>query len=352
MLCCNVCLWHHCFLCRFAANFISLNKRLKIFINYFLGPVLLICLCFSIYHGIMSQPDKENSWQKVKESLYGDQLWKVVMVVFLMLFNWGIEAVKWQVLVRHIQSMSFLTAFKAVFAGVSFAMNTPNRVGEYVGRILYIEEGNRLRAVMLTFVGSFSQFVITILFGGIGLIFLYYFLSNENIPNADLLLIWIGASIYSTLIAGIGLTLSYFRIRWFVKLLEKIPVVAKYAYFIQKLEELEARELLKVLLLSLMRYSIFIVQYLLLLQVFEVNIDWLHAVSLTCVMFLALAVVPTIALAELGLRGQVSISLFTLFNANKLGIVLTASGIWLINLVIPALAGSLFILGKKIFRKK
>jgi hypothetical protein len=69
-------------------------------------------------------------------------------------------------------------------------------------------------------------------------------------------------------------------------------------------------------------------------------------------MFLALAVVPTIALAELGVRGKISIFLFGAFSTNTLGIVFTASAIWLINLVLPALAGSLFVLGIKFFRNK
>jgi hypothetical protein len=78
---------------------------------------------------------------------------------------------------------------------------------------------------------------------------------------------------------------------------------------------------------------------------------WLSA-GLTCIMFLAMAVVPTIALAELGLRGKLAVLLFGVASTNTLGIVLAASGIWLINLVVPALAGSLFILGIKLFRNK
>jgi hypothetical protein len=148
------------------------------------------------------------------------------------------------------------------------------------------------------------------------------------------------------------LILFYFRLSWTIKLIEKIPVVSKYAFFIQKLEEFEWKELLKVLALSLLRYSVFIVQYVLLLQVFNVSIGVWQSCWLTMVMFLALAVVPTIALAELGLRGQLSIQLFGLFSNNTLGIVFTATGIWLINLVVPALAGSLFILGIKMFRSK
>ena len=64
-----------------------------------------------------------------------------------------------------------------------------------------------------------------------------------------------------------------------------------------------------------------------------------------------MAIVPTVALAELGVRGQVSIALFGLFSTNTIGIIAAVSGIWLINLIIPALAGSLLILGIKIFRK-
>jgi hypothetical protein len=59
---------------------------------------------------------------------------------------------------------------------------------------------------------------------------------------------------------------------------------------------------------------------------------------------------PTIALLELGLRWEYSIMLFGLFSGNILGIYAAATGIWLINLVLPAMAGSLFILGIRIIK--
>jgi hypothetical protein len=73
---------------------------------------------------------------------------------------------------------------------------------------------------------------------------------------------------------------------------------------------------------------------------------------LVCVMLLVLAIVPTIALAELGFRGKLSLSLFGLYSTNTLGIVATAAGIWIINLMIPAVAGAIFILGVRLFRNK
>jgi uncharacterized membrane protein YbhN (UPF0104 family) len=329
-----------------------LNKKLKIFINYFLGPVLFIWLTFSLYQHISEQPNLEQAWSEIKTSLYGSQWWKILLVLVLMALNWGMEALKWKVLVQHIQPISFFTAYKAVLAGQSFAMNTPNRIGEYLGRVIYIGEGNRLRAIVITFIGSISQLIVTIVLGCVSLVFLQHLLSDATSHQSLVSLIWIRATIGALLAVSAILLVVYFKISAIINLLEKIPFVARFSYFLQKLEEFKWRELLDVLSLSLLRFSIFIVQYYLLLQVFNVNIDFWLSAGLTCIMFLAMAVVPTIALAELGLRGKLAVLLFGVASTNTLGIVLTASGIWLINLVVPALAGSLFILGVKLFRNK
>jgi hypothetical protein len=63
-------------------------------------------------------------------------------------------------------------------------------------------------------------------------------------------------------------------------------------------------------------------------------------------------VVPTIALVELGLRGHLSLQLMGLFSANSLGIVLTSATAWVINLILPALAGSIVILNFNVFKRK
>jgi hypothetical protein len=268
--------------------------------------------------------------------------------------NWGVEALKWKVLINHIQRVSFFTSFKAILSGlsISLAMNTPNGAGEYIGRVLYVSQGNRIRAIALTFIGSISQLTITLWFGCIGM----FILHETFIPTAQhsfpFSIIWVDTIMYSSLSLAVAFTVLYFKISWLTRLIERIPFVRKYSFFIQKLEEFHWRELLKVLLLSLMRYAIFVVQYLLLLQLFKVDIEMVTSIWLVTVMFLALAIVPTIALAELGVRGKLSIYIFGLFSANTLGIVFTATTIWLINLVVPALAGSLFILGIKFFRNK
>ena len=101
--------------------------------------------------------------------------WKFWLVIFLMFVNWGIEAIKWQLLIKHIQQFSFFRSFKSVLSGCSVTMLTPNRVGEYGGRILYVKEDNRIKAISLTIVGSISQLLVTMIMGCFGLFFFKIF---------------------------------------------------------------------------------------------------------------------------------------------------------------------------------
>ena len=333
-------------------NLWFLNRKLKIFLNYFVGPVLFVWLSYSIYRQIQQQEDVHQSWQLIRGAFSGVQLGKLIFVMGLMFINWGIEARKWQLLVSSIQAVSFGRAYRAVFSGQALAFNTINRVGESAGRAIFLNEGNRLRGVVLSVVGSMSQIIVTFVLGLLGLLYLRMKISTVIHPVEGISAFWINGLIYAV-IPGIALfILLYFRISGFIRILEKIPLIARHKFFIQKLENFHWKELTKILFLSFCRYVVFVVQYVLLLQVFEVKVSWIEAASMVSVMFLVLAIVPTIALAELGFRGKLSVGLFGLLSTNTVGIIATAAGIWIINLIIPAIAGSLFILGIRLFRNK
>src|SRR5438128_373977 len=89
-----------------------LNKRVKIFLNYFIGPVLFIWVSISLYRAVQQQKDLHQSWEMIKASVTGPNQFKLFAVLLLMLVNWGIEARKWQVLVRSIEKISLFKAFK------------------------------------------------------------------------------------------------------------------------------------------------------------------------------------------------------------------------------------------------
>jgi hypothetical protein len=325
-----------------------LNKNIKIFVNYFLGPLLFIWVSYSIYNQVQHQSDLEKSWQHIRESFGGPMILNFIAVFILMIVNWGIEAFKWKLSVQKIQRLTFFTSFKAILSGTSFSVSTPNRVGEYLGRILYMSEGNRLKAISLTIAGSMSQLIITLFMGLLGFVML-----QERITTGQLLsAIWIQVMIYGISFVLLILTVFYFRLSWIIKWIDRLPGIKKYAWLIKGLEDFNATLLMQLLSLSALRFFVFTIQYYLLFRLFSVDVSWSQSLWAVSVSFLVMAVIPTIALfTDLSLRGKVSLKLLGLFSGNNLGISLTAVSIWFINLIIPALTGSLLILSiKKIFK--
>lgn len=297
----------------------------------------------------MQQADLELRWQQVKQSW---QSWKFLTVIILILVNWGIEAKKWQLLVQHVQPFSLFKAFKSVLAGCSITMLTPNRIGEYGGRILFLKEENRIKAISLNIASSISQLLITMVMGCAGLIYLRFFSHNNSNVLSVLPDFWGNVLIYFSITATVLLFLLYIRLAWLVRLIEKVPAFTKAVKHVTVLDEFSARELLKLLLLSLLRYLVFVLQYILLLQVMQVNIEWGLSFWLITVFYLVMAVAPTIGFLELPVRAKASMELMKLYSTNTLGIETAALSIWLINLVLPALIGSLLILSIKIVKEK
>jgi Lysylphosphatidylglycerol synthase TM region len=327
----------------------KLNRNIKIFINYFFGPLLFVWLAYSIYHEVKHQPNLEKSWQHIRASLDSPMIGNLAIVILLMIVNWGIEAFKWKLSIQKIQKVKYSTAFKAILSGVSFSVSTPNRVGEYLGRVLYMEEGNRIKAISLTIVGSMSQLIITLFMGAIGFIVLLPRIEAGQIIS----FIWIKVIIYGVIGVLAIMALFYFRLSWLVKWVDRLPGSHKYAHWIKALEDVDTTLLLQLLLLSTLRFGVFAAQYFLLFRLFEVDILWWQGFWAVSVSFLVLAVIPTFAIAELAQRGYIAKTIVGLYSTNIAGILFTTAGIWFINLVMPAIAGSLLILGiRKIFNNK
>lgn len=61
---------------------------------------------------------------------------------------------------------------------------------------------------------------------------------------------------------------------------------------------------------------------------------------------------PSIGFTELPLRAAASVQILQLFSDNIAGMQAASLGIWLINLVTPAIIGSLLIFGLKIMKDK
>lgn len=268
-----------------------------------------------------------------------------------MFVNWGIEAWKWQIQLAPLEKISFIKAFKSVLAGCSITMLTPNRMGEFGGRILYVQEENRLRAITLTILGSISQFLVTILMGTVGLIMMRYF-SGKNSEVFKAIPGFLSNTVLLTaVLLSVFTLLFYFRIGWLVHLMERVKFLSKPLKYVRLLEQFDGKQLLRILVLSFLRYMVFILQYMLLIRVMGVSVGFELSFWLLTIFYLVMAMAPTIGFAELPVRATASVELFKLFSPNVVGIQAAALGIWLINLVLPAVIGSILILGVKIAKE-
>jgi uncharacterized membrane protein YbhN (UPF0104 family) len=327
----------------------TLNKNIKIFLNYVLGPLLFAWLSYSVFKQIKNQPDLEDSWLNIKASFTDTRVLNFILVFVLMFVNWSLEALKWKISVQGVQPVSFFRSLKAIFSGVSFSVTTPNRTGEYLGRVLYMDDGNRLRVISLTILGSISQLLVTIFFGLLGLLILRPDIDNVSLSGW---MEWIkDLGIIGASLVFIFLTVFYFRIGWLVKWIDKIPAIKKYIWLINELEKTDTTLLLRLLSISLLRYLVFATQYFLLFRFFGVEVNWWQGFWATAIVFFVMAITPTIELFEVVKKMYITKEIFAIFTVNTLAIGFVTTTIWCINLVIPAAIGSLLILGIKFFKK-
>ena len=326
-----------------------LNKNIKIFLNYVLGPLLFAWLSYSVFKQIKNQPNLEGSWLNIKASFTDIRVLNFILVFVLMFVNWSLEALKWKISVQGVQPVSFFRSLKAIFSGVSFSVTTPNRTGEYLGRVLYMDDGNRLRVISLTILGSISQLLVTIFFGMLGLLILRHDIDKMSLSGW---MEWLkDLGIIGAFFAFIVLTVFYFRIGWLVKWIDKIPAIKKYIWLINELEKTDTTLLMRLLSISILRYFVFATQYFLLFRFFGVEVNWWQGFWATAIVFFVMAITPTIELFEVVKKMYVTKEIFAIFTVNTLAIGFVTTTIWCINLVIPAAIGSLLILGIKFFKK-
>lgn len=223
-------------------------------------------------------------------------------------------------------------------------------MGEFIGRVFYVGEGERLRAASLTIIGSISQMMVTLMAGTIGLIVLRkHLLAAQEI--ASLSFLWVNGLLFGSIFILACITLFYFELSWLVRVAERVKALQKFTHIISLLKEVHGMELVRILFLSMIRFAVFTTQYLLLFSLFGVEIPWWKGCCAVSVLFLILAAIPLPGIAELGVRAKASVSIFGLFSTNLFGIAACTGAMWLINIILPAVLGSLLILNVKLFNK-
>lgn len=289
-----------------------------------------------VYYRFLRNKDIYFIMQQLKQSLSdANNMMLLALCGALMFVNWGTEARKWHLLIKPIYDIPFKRAVSAVFTGVSISIFTPNRLGSFVGRILYLPNKDKVLGTVATFYGNLAQLCITALFGTLGLLLGIVYFPND--------ISWIVA--YGLLPATLVTTISlgfYFKPKWIARLSSKIPYLKKYEGKIVAFTNIPIKLKWQVLDLSFRRYLIFTLQLLGLLIIFEPEIELGTALSLTLLLWLVITFIPTPFLGKLGVRETVALALFATI-ADDLSIVAASFLLWVINIAFPAIIGGVLL---------
>ncbi len=309
-------------------------KNRKIGFVFLKAAIALISVLF-IFRKVNSRSDFDSLMETISVSANNqDKVLVFIAVMILMVVNWLLESAKWKLLLKYISPASWLRCFRSVMSGVTVSILTPNRIGEFAGRVMHLDRGVRVKAAIASVIGSMNQLLITVIAGGIGLISsLDLIITEKHFHNLVTILIFtiISFAIY-----------IYFRIPGLTRLANKFSLLRKLLLYTSVFEKYTSFTLVKLSALSAIRYLVFSFQFILMLHWFDVNISWIDCMKGISIMYLVLAIVPSIALSELTIRGSVALYFFSNYSGNSSGILAATSIIWLINLAIPALAGALF----------
>jgi hypothetical protein len=284
--------------------------------------------------------------------------WYLLTVMLLMPLNWILEAVKWRFLISSIENTSLFRAIRAVLTGITISMFTPNRTGEYFGRVFLLRKANPVDGILITIVGSMAQLLITVAAGSVALPFFLRTCSPSFVIQHHFLFLAMISLILFINFISFGLFFNISLIRPARQRFRR-GMPARVRHYFRVFSFYHRRELILILLLSAARYLIFSTQFFLLLKVFGLPLSYITGLMLIALIYLVMTLVPTIALTELGIRSSAAIYFISLWlektnpGADQVntGVFAASLLLWVINLAIPALTGSAFIFHLRFFRK-
>lgn len=261
----------------------------------------------------------------------------VIPNVYLQFFKWKITANV--VLAENSSTKIWLSLFYGMSAGVF----TPARVGEYFGRAIVFRDKSLISVTLATILDKVFLLLIITFFGSLSsILFIHYYYNIEYYLTVGLFIV-IFALFYF-------IFLMIFNDKFWNNLLfEKLKSSQKLQWLFNKIEvfrKLDKKFATKMLVVSFLFYSCFLVQYAILVMAFSNHTNLLFYVWAANLVMFAKTIIPPVSLGELGIREGASIFFITAlgesasvgFNASIL--------LFFINVLIPSLIGLILLLKK------
>ncbi|MEI6408656.1 MAG: lysylphosphatidylglycerol synthase transmembrane domain-containing protein [Bacteroidota bacterium] len=263
-----------------------------------------------------------------------DLLWLFATLILLP-FNWFMEAYKWRYFMQRYEPVSLKRAYAAVMVGVTFSLITPNRIGEFGGRLLFVQRVHQWKSISSNAVGGAAQYLVLLTGGLIGAGWLV-----NRLWTPQFWWPWLEACV----VISLGLFYYFYfnpgRVLPILKKLTQVKWFASAASGLQLVEQLKTRDLWIILSWSAIRYLIYTTQYYFMLRFFGIKTDIWAAFSGISFIFMIQTILPVPAFAGLLLRGNLAVFVWSYFKAPEISSLASTFLLWIINLILPALVGT------------
>ena len=307
----------------------SLSHKAKQYLLVALKVLILVGTFYYIYYklNITAVPVRETVYNAFNLSI-GSLFYYAFFLLILVFANWLFEILKWKSLISSFKSISFKRAAKESLASLTVSLATPNRVGEYGAKALFYPSKNRKKILLLNFIGNGFQMLTTTVFGIVGLGYLVLFFDVDiSINNTIILLL---TTIF------FGLLMYLFRKKDII--IKGFTIANIYSFY----KNISSTIKIKILLFSVIRYLVFSFMFFKLLRIFNVQIELIDGFAAIFSMYLISSFLPSIFILDVAVKGGVAVFLFSLIDVPEIPVLCTVLIMWLLNMALPALLGSVF----------
>ena len=245
----------------------------------------------------------------------------IVFILLLSFLNRFFEILKWQNLVSYIHKITVFDATKQVLGALTAGLFTPNGIGEYAGKALFFEKFQAKNIVFLNLICNGIQLILSVIFGIFGLLYLGY----------SKWVVFLLAVLLGFLVLGFGLKKIKIKGYSITDLIFKINEIPKSIH--QKNNYL-----------AVCRYLIFSHQYYFLFMAFDVQLPYFTLMATISTVYFLASSLPTFQFLDFAVKGSVAVYFFGLFGVNEWIVIFISTLMWFLNVVLPVLIGSYFVL--------
>lgn len=292
--------------------------------------VLIVAGAFYFIYNQLANNDKLD-WQKFIVLFQKNQsIGGIAFILLLSVLNRFFEILKWQNLVEFIHKISLGEATKQVLGALTAGLFTPNGVGEYAGKALFFDKSNTKKVIFLNLICNGIQMILTVIFGIFGLL---YFNAQYNVITTKTVVLLFGFLIllFIVLFSVKKITIKGYSIE---KLIHKINEIPKAIHQ-------------KNIFLGICRYLVFSHQYYFLFLAFDVDLPYFTLIATISSVYFLASSLPTFQFLDFAVKGSVAVYFFGILGVNEWIVIFISTLMWFLNVVLPVILGSYYVLNFK-----